>query len=51
MPYDDSEPVHPLIVLVVIASLCALAYFEIARPTTADRAPSCSTIKTQGGSK
>jgi hypothetical protein len=51
MPYDDSEPVHPLIVLVVIASLCALAYFETARPIAAHSAPSCSAIKAQGGSQ
>jgi uncharacterized membrane protein len=51
MPYDDSEPVHPLIVLVVIAVICALAYFEIARPTAAHHTPSCSAIKAQGGSQ
>lgn len=31
MPYDDSEPVHPLVVLLVIAALCGLVYAEIAR--------------------
>lgn len=31
MPYDDSEPVHPILVLLVIAALCALVYAEIAR--------------------
>ena len=31
MPYDDSEPVHWLIVVLAISALCALAYVEIAR--------------------
>jgi hypothetical protein len=51
MPYDDSEPVHPLIVFVAIAILCSLVYFEIHRPNDTNRAPSCSAIKAQGGSQ